>query len=608
MVNALPDGGGSVVGIDPQQLTQLMTSLKNGVSSAQPLAGNYMSRFSDLGLDTSRISRLKQDYGWAQDQQPMLQRRYDLASHQPSGEWVNGMATSGASYLEYGTQAQAQAAGAKAAKDYLDGKISASQYFAMLEANSGDPDWQTGAGKTLGKDGVARLEQEAYDTYPPNTDGLKALALAVAAALANGVTFPYSSDPEDKDTEDPSVLAPLLQYANFPPQALATLGKEAMAPGNYMYAPQIWKALAASPQGSALFIQQNAPQIVAWIHAGDHGGGLPDDQSAAFLAVLKAGTIGVKGSDPKLGGQALTALIKAYDANPGAHAPGSFQALYGDMVKAYWPDVMFSLTSKATGKDTDPHGYLSSPDGMQLSPDQWAPFVDEAMRDPKTGASLLEYAHAQGSYWQDKSTQAAGGPDAGDSYAFDAGVVNGYFDYQSKKVYDDLVKEGKEAGEWKDKVAEYLGEAVDIGVDVVVDPGEAAKTITVGVTKEVLKEATKFGVDAIPTHGDSPPPPQYSTWQGNYANVASGDFNNSTPANLAGNPDRQALVDSAQGQPFVVNGKILDPGQMNSQQLAAYNAWLSSPPVAKYVIHTGGVAAYQLGYNTTITQQNFGGG
>src|SRR5438105_11919378 len=157
----LPDGGGSVVGIDPQQLTQLMTSLKNGVSSAQPLAGSYLSRFSDLGLDTSRISRLKQDYGWAQDQQPMLQRRYDLASHQPSGEWVNGMATSGADYLEFGTQAQAQAVGAKAAKDYLDGKISASQYFAMLEANSGHPDLQSGGGRALGKDGLARLEQEA---------------------------------------------------------------------------------------------------------------------------------------------------------------------------------------------------------------------------------------------------------------------------------------------------------------------------------------------------------------------------------------------------------------------------------------------------------------
>jgi hypothetical protein len=604
----VPDGGGAFEGIDPHQLDQLMTSLKKGVSTAQPMAGNYMSRFSELGLDTSRISRLQQDYGWAQGQQPMLQRRYDLASHQPSGEWVNGMATSGAGYLEFGTQAQAQAAGAKAAQDYLNGKISAAQYFAMLEANSGDPDWQTGAGKALGTDGVARLEQEAYDTYPPNTDGLKALAVAVAAALANGVTFPYSSDPEDKGTEDPSVLAPLLQYASFPPQALATLGKEAMAPGNYMYAPQIWKALAASPQGSALFIQQNAPQIVAWIHAGDHGGGLPDDQSAAFLAVLKAGTIGVKGSDPQLGGQALTALIKAYDANPGAHAPGSFQALYGDMVKAYWPDLMFSLTSKAAGKETDPHGYLASPDGMKLSPDDWAPFVDEAMRDPKTGAMLLDYGHTQGKYWQDLASQQTGGPDAGDSYGFDAGVVNGFFDYQSRKVYSDLVKEGKDAGAWKDKVSEYIGTGVDLTFDIVADPGAAAGTVAKTVSKEVITEALKLGVNAIPTDGSKPPAPQYSTWQGSYASTALNDFNNSTPANLAGNPDRQAMVNSAQGQPFVVDGKILDPAQMNAQQLAAYDAWLSSPPVAKYIIHTGGYAAYQLGYQASITQESFGGG
>jgi hypothetical protein len=610
MADAVADGGGGAFeGIDPHQLAQLMTSLKNGVGSAQPVAGSYLGRFSELGLDTSRIARLQKNYGWAQGQQPMLQRRYDLASHQPSGQWVDGMATSGASYLDFGTPAQAQAAGAQAAQQFKDGKITAAQFYAQLAQYSDDPDWATGAMKALGPDYVRILEQEsATQQDPTGQQNMKLLAIAVAAAMANGVTFPYSDDPEDKGSEDPSVLAPLLQYANFPPQVLATLGKEAMAPGNYMYAPAIWKALAANPQASAMFIQQNAPYIVAWIHAGDHGGGLPDDQSAAFLAVLKAGTIGVKGTDPKLGGQALTALIKAYDANPGAHAPGSFQALYGDMIKAYWPDVMFSLTSKAGGKDSDPHGYLTSPDGMQLSPDDWAPFIDEAMRDPKTGAMLLDLAHTQGSYWSDKASQQAGGADAGDAYAFDAGVVDGYFDYQAKKTYDDLVKEGKDAGEWKDKVAEYLGDAVDIGVDVVVDPGEAAKTITVGVTKEVIKEAAKFGVDSINTDNPAPPAPQYSSWQGSYASTASNDFNNSTPANLASNPDRQALVNSAQGQPFVVNGKIIDPAQMNSQQLTAYNNWLSSQPVATYLIHTGGYAAWQLGYNASVTQESFGGG
>jgi hypothetical protein len=602
-------GGGAFEGIDPHLLAQLMTSLKSGIGSAQPLAASYLGQFSALGLDTSRISRLQQDYGWAQGQQPMLQRRYDLASHQPSGQWVDGMATNGAGYLEFSTQAQAQAAGAKAAQQLKDGSITAPQFYALLREYSDDPDWATGAIKALGPDYVRVLEQDsATPDDPTGRQNLQALAIAVAAAMANGVTFPYSGDPEDKDTEDPSVLAPLLQYADFPPQVLATLGREAMAPGNYMYGQEIWKALAANPEASAMFITQNGPMIVAWIHAGDHGGGLPDDQANAFLSVLKAGTIGIKGADPKLGGQAVTALIRAYDGNSGAHAPGQFEALYGQIVKAYWPDVMFALTSKASGSDTDPHGYLTSPDGMQLSPDQWATFIDEAMRDPQTGAMLLDMAHAQGSQWASLASQQAGGPNAGDSRSFDAGLVDGYFDYQSKQVYSDLVKEGQDAGAWKDKVSEYIGDAVDTGFDVVADPGAAAKTITVAVTKEVITEALKFGVNSIPTDGSPPPVPQYSTWQGAYAGTAFDDFNSSTSANLAGNPGRQALVNSAQGQPFVVNGKIIDPAKMSPQQLQAYNAWLSSPPVAAYLINTGGYAAWQLGYDASVQQESFAGG
>src|SRR5260370_25793455 len=157
----IPDNGDAFEGIDPHLLAQLMTSLRSGVSGAQQLASSYLGQFGGFGLDTSRISRLLQDYGWAQGQQPMLQRRYDLASNQPSGQWVNGLATSGASYLEFSTQAQAQAAGAKAAKQLKDGNITYAQFYAeLLQEYKNDPDWATGAIKTLGPDYVGNLEQE----------------------------------------------------------------------------------------------------------------------------------------------------------------------------------------------------------------------------------------------------------------------------------------------------------------------------------------------------------------------------------------------------------------------------------------------------------------
>src|SRR5260370_3754094 len=186
-----------------------------------------------------------------------------------------------------------------------------------------------------------------------------------------------------------------------------------MAPGNCMYGLKARQALAANPAASALFVQQNAPDIASWIHAGDHGGGLPDDQVNDFLAVLKAGTVTIKATDPKLGGQTVTALVTAYGGNPGAHAPAQFEALYGQIVKDYWPDVVVALTAKASG--SDPHGDLTSPDGISLSPDHWAPLIDLAMRDPQTGATLLKLAHAQGSQWFNLATQQTPGPDAGNS-------------------------------------------------------------------------------------------------------------------------------------------------------------------------------------------------
>src|SRR5258708_35682069 len=98
----------------------------------------------------------------------MLPRRYGLASNQPSGQWVNGLATSGASYLEFSTQAQAQAAGAKAAKQLKDGNITYAQFYAeLLQEYKNDPDWATGAIKTLGPDYVGILEHETATPDDP---------------------------------------------------------------------------------------------------------------------------------------------------------------------------------------------------------------------------------------------------------------------------------------------------------------------------------------------------------------------------------------------------------------------------------------------------------
>jgi len=85
-----PLDGGNFQGINPPMLQQLIKSLNSGVTGAQPLANSYVSQFTRVGLDTGPIQKLLADYGWASAQQPMLNRRYSLASHQPSGDFTGG--------------------------------------------------------------------------------------------------------------------------------------------------------------------------------------------------------------------------------------------------------------------------------------------------------------------------------------------------------------------------------------------------------------------------------------------------------------------------------------------------------------------------------------
>jgi hypothetical protein len=592
MTAAAGGGGGGFEGIDPPLLSQLMQSMKSGVSAAAPVAAGYMSQFSALGLDTSRISRLQQDYNWAQGQQSMLQRRYDLASHQPSGQWQNGMATSGAGELEYTTTQQAQTAGQNAAKQLQDGKITYSEFLAMLRAHEYDPDWQTGAMRELGDAGA---RQVCNSIAAGDTTDYTALALALAAATSNGVTFPDPQLDDEQGTEDMGLLAPLLPLANFPPQLLATLGSEALNPG-YLgeWGSEVFPALAANPEASALFIQQNAPAIVNLLGGKDIAD-LQGDQNQQFLAVLKAGTIGIKGTDPQLGGQAVTALIKAYDANPSAHASTDFDTLYGQVIQTYWADLMTAVTDK-----TGTNGGLAGPDGMKLSLGQWATFTAEAMRSPTAARDLLDQSVVQGNAWETLAAQQPGGSDAGDVDEWNAGFVEGFFAYQAKQAYSQLVAEGANAGAWKSTVSTVVGDATSIAFDVVADPGQAAGTIARDTTHDVLNFVENWVIGDLPSGGSPPPAPNYVTFLGNYAGNAATYFNNTSPAN--DNAARQAMVASAMGQPFVVNGKIPSTSNMSQQQLAAYNAWLNSPAVFSYFNHPGAQGAWQSGYEAIITQ------
>ena len=602
MTSAASAGGG-FQGIDPQLLSALMGSLKSGAGSAQPVAGGYLGQFSRLGLDTGPVNRLLSDYAWAQGQLAMLQRRYDLAGRQPSGQWVNGMATSGAGQLQYATAGQAQTAGAGAASQFTDGTISLAQFLALLGQHEGDPDWQTGAMRALGRAGLLQIKQDGQGGVPLGPQDLQALAVAVAAAMGNGVTFPYPGDP-GPGNEDVALLAPLLQYAQFPPQVLATLGREVVTPGyGYLmqasaYATMVWPALAASPRGAALFLHQDMPQIMAYIRAGDYagvpddyGGLYDDDPCSAFAAVITAGTAGIRQADPQLGAQSVNALVTAFENTGAGHVPAPLEAAFGQVIRSYWPDVTYAITSMQQG--------TAAPDGITLTAKDWATFADEAMRDPATAAMVLGLAQRQSDYWIDKANAGSSAADYG--YEYQAGLVNGFFDLQASQAYQSLGSPQS----WMTVVSNYAGDAVDIAFDVAIDPGSAAKTAVTDVSKDVLDTAVSGFTSKLPQATPSPVP-KYTSFQTENVKNAHDAYRDATPQKIASDPGLAALVAGAKNyggaRRFTAN--IDNPGNMTTAQQQAYNEWLSSPAVIGYLYassdsgqNNGLSLAYDVGYN-----------
>ena len=609
MTSAASAGGG-FQGIDPQLLSALMGSLKSGAGSAQPVAGGYLGQFSRLGLDTGPVNRLLSDYGWAQGQLAMLQRRYDLAGRQPSRQWVNGMATSGAGQLQYATAGQAQTAGAGAASQFTDGTISLAQFLALLGQHEGDPDWQTGAMRALGRAGLLQIKQDGQGGVPLGPQDLQALAVAVAAAMGNGVTFPYPGDP-GPGNEDVALLAPLLQYAQFPPQVLATLGREVVTPGyGYLmqasaYATMVWPALAASPRGAALFLHQDMPQIMAYIRAGDYagvpddyGGLYDDDPCSAFAAVITAGTAGIRQADPQLGAQNVNALVTEFENTGAGHVPAPLEAAFGQVIRSYWPDVTYAITSMQQG--------TAAPDGITLTAKDWATFADEAMRDPATAAIVLGLAQRQSDQWTDKNV-VDGGSAADFGYMYQAGLVNGFFDLQASQAYQSLGSPQS----WTNVVSNYAGDAVDIAFDVAIDPGSAAKTAVTDVSKDVLDTAVNDFVGKLPQISQ-PAAPGYTSPLSEGVRLATEAYEGATPQKIASDPALAALVASAKNyggaRRFTAN--IDNPGNMTTAQQQAYNEWLSSPAVIGYLCgpnssgDTGLWSVYNEGWDYYIVNSN----
>lgn len=389
------------VGIDPQQLDTLITTLTQDVKRAQPVVEGYFDQFNLVSLDTGRLNTLLSDYGWAQSQLPMLQRRYDLANAQPATSFQGSLTTGGADSLGmYTTAAGAKQGGMDQAQAYLDGDASPADMYGALQASQYDPDFLAGVFQTLGASGLQKLEQEAGSAAPGAQESeqslLNVLVTSINTAMAGGFNFTDSDEQEADDDLD--ALVPLLKDGEFSPQALADLGKyaltanppaigslPALSNSSTDFSSQVWQALAANPQAAALFIAQNGPGVQKFIaQLSSSPIGSPtlttNPQISEFFAVVKAGTIDAATADPQLAANAVNSLVAAYSKDPSAVTNAQYDALFGQIIKEYWPDITQTVTN--------PDVKLPLPDGINLTAQQWRAFTVIAGQDPATKTSI----------------------------------------------------------------------------------------------------------------------------------------------------------------------------------------------------------------------------
>ncbi|MEV8567867.1 hypothetical protein AB0436_20205 [Streptomyces sp. NPDC051322] len=597
------DGGGDFRGINPDRLGDLIkvinTNSGDGASAAQSRINSWSSHAHRLQMDTTRLSKMTKHLNWAHDQLPMLRRRHSLAMDEEKRDKEiglgGGMVSAGAGDIgKYKTQSEAQKAAKKDAKAYKDGDMDLDEYMKKLEANQTDPDYCKAAMAELGDTALYRLEDGPAVYDPDNPDaGMFVLANTVATAMRAGTTFK-----DDHGNEDLQHLSQLVGYADFPTDVVANLGKQCLAPGNYMYGEKVWEAMGNDPAAATKFLHDNMDVIPAWMKDdSDHHGGLPDFQAKAFAGVIAAGTLNGMGADANVAADNTTKLIQYYAKHSDEHTHSEVQAVFAKDIAHYFPDVQASLTDP--GFDDGKGHLLGLGKGhVTVSSSDWKAFTSEAMQNADAGAKLLVFTAQQADEFSRNNPN--------DPVATHAsGVIEGFFTQAANNVYQQMVHDKKEgADEWKSKFQEQANAAADTVIDVALDPQGAAKTVAVSAVKDVIHLLT----DAALPDGDTDPPkaPMGATWDGDWQRSAGdayvqngGHFKTvKTPDGLEWNGDPKHYASMYDCPNFLNSDGRLELSGSDQQQMAqrqAYNAWLKDPAVGGLIAGDGTFTVRDLG-------------
>ncbi|MFJ2958621.1 hypothetical protein [Streptomyces sp. NPDC087270] len=560
-----PDGDFS--GLDPARLWDLINSIDRrtatgGHSSAQPLVDKWMTTARGMSLDTSRLTAINRHLSWARGQLPMLRRRHSLAADaaRQAKELGGGKGlaatAAGADLDGFGTQAAAVNAARKDAKAYKDGKISAARYLELVQAHDTDPDYCKAALGVLGTKAAMKLVTEDHLYEEGNPDAGQALmADFLATALRSGASL------KNELGAIPSELAPLLRFANFPPAVLVSLGDDALSDNSGQLGRYVWPALAADPVAATAFVHDHAKELPGLIGPSGQGNAtINPAESKAFAAVLRAGTLPAPGVDPKTSAANTTAFVTYYARHPDAHPSSEYCAVYADIIEAYWPDLQASLTDPAP---------VLGPGHVDADGAAWAAFIDQAMQDGTCAGRVLAFGRKRAQEMADND------PD-NPIHENGAGTIDGVFDYEARAVSKQLsADETAKKKAWADHLSDAFAFAVHTGVDVALDPGQAAATIGKAALSKGEDEFIKL-ITTTGKHADIGSPPTSTTWQDDWQDAAHHAYVDNPHV---GDPGKYAN-EYSHGKPFLTgDGHLV--ANATAGQRRAYNEWLKDPATAK---------------------------
>lgn len=615
-------GGGEEVGIDPAKMAGLNSTLSTNASNAQGLVSTYIGKASRCGVDTSRLSKAAQDLSWASDQLPMLHRRQSMAhaleQQDPS---LGPMVSAGAGYLDFPTDAAAGKAGnsdgAKALQALQD-RENIDFIAGDLAAHADDPAYMAAFFKALGPQGLAQLGLQV-NGYKQSGDTSKYQGWAglVGDGLATAsYRMKFSDDwlsnlklPGSQSLQpELDLIQPFLENGVYSPQWLKPLGQyalnqarmESLSPGTMVPPPQldgIWEAIAHNPAYDAQFYHDNfnkseLPNGSLWdLMTNPYISHTVLDN--AFADMVQGATIPpdptkFPGLDAaQFAHNAELTVQQFQDGSPDTSGP--VRQVFANMAMYYFKDLRNSVGSAAPGiGGKDLPGWQ-----VTASSQAWGNFVEQAMKDKTAAARLLtfyggwreQFKGDQGP-WQDESFklmdlfmlhqyQAAGEQAGKDNISITKALIAGGATLLTTLVFP----EGEIAGAG----ALVLSAAEEGGKDVFKSAAEQGLESAFGPDGQALQEPSdqvQSQLDKI-TKANANWDRVVRDWYNNEGGRPVGNvtFNGKTT-----NGDPQYYISQYGGSQanFVdSSGHVMDPAQMNTHQLAAYNAWLQDPAIAE---------------------------